>query len=131
MKVILNSGEHIVVVVPSRTESTASISIETDFGTKVSDISTESGLIENATEHVARRRDVAKTKEDKLQLWAHIVSKHAAIVSPMATLRELQNYHNDEHEGPGTIRNHDPSSREFSIHRLGEVLIESEPEDGQ
>ncbi len=70
-----------------------------------------------------------KPREDRLTLWAHIVAKHACIMATAATLEELIDYHDHEHQGPGTIRDHDRASRETSLHRLGAVLIEAEPED--
>lgn len=128
MKILLDSGEHLVVVVPSRTGSTATVAVQAD-GTKVAEISTESGLIENITEHVAHRRDVPKVKEDKLRLWAHIVSKHACRMGTNIHLKELLEYHDGEHNGPGGIRNHDIADRSSSLNQISHVLGEGEPED--
>lgn len=65
-------------------------------------------------------------KEDRIVLWAHCVSEHAAILPPEITLEDLASYHEHEHEGPGTIRNHDPASRTYSLKKMGQVLSESE-----
>lgn len=129
MKIVLESGEHILIVVPARTGSSAAVAIETDFGSKVTEISTESGLIDNITEHVAHRRDVPKVKEDKLKLWAHIVSKHACRMGTDAPLKELLDFHDREHHGPGGIRNHPVADRSSSLMRISHVLGEGECDD--
>jgi len=64
--------------------------------------------------------------EDQRVLWAHCVSEHATILSPETSLAELHDFHTHEHEGPGTIRNHDPASRVYSLKKMGKVLYESE-----
>lgn len=63
-----------------------------------------------------------RIKNTRLQLWLHIVSKHAAIVDPFAPLAELEDFHAHEHAGPGTIRNHKTTSLDYSLKRAGEVL---------
>lgn len=70
-----------------------------------------------------------KFLNDRALMWAHCVSEHAVIMKPDATFAQLQDFHDHEHEGPGTIRNHDPKSRAFSLKKLGQVLSEAEPED--
>jgi hypothetical protein len=62
----------------------------------------------------------------RVELWAHIVSEHANCVGPTATLEQLEEYHRNEHKGPGTIRNHPEASRAYSLKKLGAVLSESE-----
>lgn len=65
---------------------------------------------------------------DRLELWAHIVSEHCNMAPP-GSVSEMMEYHEHEHEGPGTIRNHDPNSYHFSLRKLVQVLSELEPED--
>jgi hypothetical protein len=67
-----------------------------------------------------------KVRNERVELWAHCVSEHAVILPPDTPLPDLTRYHDDEHEGPGTIRNHDPASRTWSLKKLGEVLSEAE-----
>jgi hypothetical protein len=59
-------------------------------------------------------------------LWAHLVSEHAACVSPLTSQTVLETLHQQEHEGPCTIRNHDKNSFHFSMVKLGKVLSEAE-----
>jgi hypothetical protein len=54
------------------------------------------------------------------------VSEHAVILPPEITLEDLVDYHDSEHRGPGTIRNHDPASRTYSLQKLGRILSEAE-----
>lgn len=61
---------------------------------------------------------------ERLALWAHVVSEHSAIMPPDFSMEELLNYHTHEHKGPGTIRNHEESSRTYSLRKIGEVLLE-------
>lgn len=70
----------------------------------------------------------AETSEERLELWAHIVSEHCNMAPP-GSLMAMLDYHDHEHEGPGTIRNHDHASRHYSLRKLAEVLSELEPED--
>ena len=67
-----------------------------------------------------------KVRNSRIALWAHCVSEHAAILSPDALMSDLEDYHAAEHRGPGTIRNHDASSRAYSLQKLGRVLSEAE-----
>lgn len=67
-----------------------------------------------------------RRSDERVRLWAHLVSKHATCVSPLSTLESLTEDHDHEHEGPGTIRDHDPADRSFDLHTLGEVLAELE-----
>jgi hypothetical protein len=64
--------------------------------------------------------------EDRLVLWGHLVSAHAGIFPLQATLEELLDMHEHEHNGPGTIRNRPRESREYSLNKIGNVLSESE-----
>lgn len=67
--------------------------------------------------------------EDRLELWAHIVSAHCNIMPTNASVAEMLDYHDHEHRGPGTIRNHPENSRHHSLAKIAKVLSESEPED--
>lgn len=66
--------------------------------------------------------------EERLELWAHIVSEHCN-AAPPGSLSSMLEYHEYEHEGPGTIRNHPEESRHYSLRKLAAVLSELEPED--
>lgn len=66
--------------------------------------------------------------EDRIKLWAHIVSEHANMLSPEMPLDDLIEIHDHEHDGPGTIRNHPRESREYTLKKLGNVLRESDAE---
>lgn len=70
----------------------------------------------------------AEAYEERLELWAHIVSEHCNMAPP-GTLYSMLEYHDGEHEGPGTIRNHPVESRRYSLRKLAEVLSELEPDD--
>lgn len=61
-----------------------------------------------------------------IHLWAHLVATHAAILAPTASFKEMKELHDHEHQGPCTIRNHDPKDRSYSLKKLGQVLAESE-----
>lgn len=65
---------------------------------------------------------------DRLELWAHIVSEHCN-AAPPGSVASMLDYHESEHEGPGTIRNHDPHSYHYSLRKIAAVLSELEPED--
>lgn len=65
-------------------------------------------------------------QDDRIRLWAHCVSEHAAILDPTVSIYELMKYHQHEHEGPGTIRGHDVMSRVFHLSKLGKVLSEAD-----
>lgn len=71
------------------------------------------------------RAKIAPANE-QIALWAHCVSEHAVILSPETTLAELRSYHAGEHRGPGTIRNHEPESRHYSLKKMGMVLSEAD-----
>lgn len=64
--------------------------------------------------------------DDRLKLWAHLVSEHAGIFGVNLTFEDLNEIHSHEHDGPGTIRNHHRDSRKCSLKKIGKVLIESE-----
>lgn len=66
--------------------------------------------------------------EERLELWAHIVSEHCN-AAPPGSLASMLEYHDDEHKGPGTIRNHPDESRHYSLRKLAAVLSELEPEE--
>jgi hypothetical protein len=68
-------------------------------------------------------------KNKRLTLWAHLVSAHATAITFDISLSELEGMHNQEHDGPGTIRNHDRGSREYSLQKLGAVLSEPDEEE--
>lgn len=65
---------------------------------------------------------------DRLELWAHIVSEHCNMAPP-GSVADMLDYHENEHRGPGTIRNHDEHSYHYSLRKLAAVLSELEPED--
>ena len=58
-------------------------------------------------------------------LWAHCVSEHSVILEPDIDPAELRDYHASEHAGPGTLRNHDETSREYSLDKIARVLLEA------
>lgn len=55
MKIIAETGERILIIVPARLGSSVMVSIETDSGARVADVRTQDGLILDVTEHVVRR----------------------------------------------------------------------------
>lgn len=63
---------------------------------------------------------------ERVVLWLHCVSEHSAIISPMSSIEELRQYHKHEHQGPGTIRNHDEASREYTLKKIDTVLSEAD-----
>jgi hypothetical protein len=65
----------------------------------------------------------AEAYEERLELWAHIVSAHCN-AAPPGSLNAMLEYHEHEHQGPGTIRNHPEQSRHYSLRKLAEVLGE-------
>ena len=67
-----------------------------------------------------------KVYNNRMALWAHCVSEHSVIMSPQTSIEDLRAYHKHEHEGPGTIRNHDETSREYSLKKMGKVLFEAD-----
>jgi hypothetical protein len=66
------------------------------------------------------------TEQEQSQLWAHCVSRHCAIMDPKTSLNDLRDFHEHEHDGPGTIRNHDRADRSYSLKKIGQVLSDSE-----
>jgi hypothetical protein len=139
VKVRLESGERLVVEVPVRLATCAAVSIQaeslppsfasqltTHFSQHLVDVTIEDGLIDTVNERVIRRHAEALRTEDRLVLWGHIISQHASCVGLDMTLEELIKLHEHEHDGPGTIRNHPRTSREYSLHKIGQVLIESD-----
>lgn len=69
---------------------------------------------------------VARVRNPRVELWAHLVSQHAAIVPLDETYAALKDLHEHEHKGPGTIRNHPEGSRAYAFQALGKVLAEDE-----
>ncbi len=69
---------------------------------------------------------VGSETRDRLSLWAHVVSSHACMLNPMASMTEMVDYHEHEHDGPGTIRNHPREDRSYNLKKIGEVLSEAE-----
>lgn len=128
MKVIVQSSEQLTVVVPSDTNTYASIAIQTDRGTDVATIGVDSGLISDVREFVCRRQPVAfvAPAEDRLTLWAHLVSEHASCIGLDMSLADLVQAHEHEHTGPGTIRNHPRESRAAHLPKVILALSESD-----
>ena len=62
----------------------------------------------------------------RFKLWAHCVSEHCNILDIDVPMDDLVEYHDSEHEGPGTIRDHPKQSRAYSLKKIGEVLSEAE-----
>lgn len=62
--------------------------------------------------------------DEKIKLWAHCVSEHTCILSPEVSLSDLRDYHENEHNGPCTIRNHDKKNLNYSLKKIGQVLSE-------
>jgi len=131
MKIHLESGERLVVVVPTDLPTNAMVSViaEPDHNATypIADVIVQDGLIGDVTEHVCRRHAAARSSEDRLKLWGHLVSEHAGIFPLQATLEELIDLHEHEHNGPGTIRNHPRESRAYSLQKIGKVLSEADP----
>ena len=71
-------------------------------------------------------RNVPRLQNDRIKLWAHLVSEHANVIDLDYPFAELLDMHRHEHNGPGGIRNHAESLRNYSLKRLGQVLSESE-----
>ncbi len=132
MKIRLESGERLVVEVPIDLATGAMVSVmanpDHNVTYAIADVVIEDGLIGNVTEHVCRRHAVGRRVEDRLALWGHLVSEHAGIFPLQATLDELIEMHEHEHNGPGTIRNHPRESRAYSLNKIGKVLSEAEPD---
>ena len=129
MKVKLENGERLVVEVPiGNVIAYVAVMAEPVPGnrtpTPLVDVTVENGLVGEIKEHVCRHP--SDRTEDRLVLWGHLVSAHAGIFPLQATLEELLDMHEHEHNGPGTTRNHPRASREYSIKKIGNVLSESE-----
>lgn len=60
---------------------------------------------------------------EALPLWLHLVSEHAGIYAPEGDLHDM---HEHEHNGLGTIRNHERTSRAYSLVKVADVLGEAE-----
>lgn len=131
MKILLERSERLVVVVPTDLGNTAMVSViaEPDHNATypIADLVVEDGLIGRVTEHVCRRH-ASRVEEQPAKLWAHLVSMHATMLSPETPLADLIEIHEHEHDGPGTIRNHPRELREYSLHKIGKVLSEAEPD---
>lgn len=135
MKIVIQNGESITIVAPAETRSSVRIAVQTDHMPVVT-VVVQDGLIGEVQEHVCRRHEAlalppatSPVVEDRLVLWGHLVSAHAGIFSLQATLEELLDMHEHEHNGPGTIRNHPRESRAYSIKKIGAVLSEAEDHD--
>jgi hypothetical protein len=125
MKIHVDTGERAELIVASRCPSNAAVMITTDMGERIAQVLVEDGLLSEVVEYTIRRhRD--RPIEDRLTLWAHLVSEHAGCYGLDLSLRELEEIHAHEHRGPGTIRNHDPLSRQFRIAKIIYVLGEAE-----
>lgn len=56
------------------------------------------------------------------QLGLHLLSEHRLGNAHLLTPREQIDIHGDEHAGPGTIRNHPPAARNWSLAKVRETL---------
>ncbi len=66
----------------------------------------------------------------RLKLWLHLVSEHKAQLDPFEPLESLEDMHQYEHRGPGTIGKGEPvEPLPFKLRDVGEVLAEID-EDG-
>jgi len=72
---------------------------------------------------------MARVKNKRVELWAHLVSEHATCLDLDFTFSDLEDMHEHEHHGPGGIRNHPEASRKYSLKRMGDVLSELEDDD--
>lgn len=131
MKIQLESGERLLVEVP-QVASSACVAIQTTPGPKIGsrshqlvDVVIEDGLIGYIEEHVTRRQP-SPPAEDRLTLWAHLISEHGSLIGFDMSLAELIAAHEHEHAGPGTIRNHPRESREARLPKVITVLSESD-----
>ena len=124
MKVIVQSSEQLTVVVPSDTNTYAGVVIQTDRGTDVAAVLVDSGLINDVREFVCRRHRAPA--EDRLALWAHLISEHATCIGLDLPLADLVEIHEHEHDGPGTIRNHPREWRNANVARIVATLAESD-----
>lgn len=124
MKIHVDTGERITVVVPSRLASSAAIAVEDDARNRIASVVIEDGLIDCLAPHVAYRHP--KPVEDRLTLWAHLVSEHGSCIGLDMTLNDLIEAHEHEHTGPGTIRNHPRESRAAQLPKIILALSESD-----
>lgn len=86
-------------------------------------------LLRSARRELARRRKSTPrqaTAHDRLPLWAHLVSEHAACVGLDLTAKDLAEFHRHEHKGPGTIREHSPRSRAATMAKIIYVMSEAD-----
>ena len=90
-------------------------------------LKTQSGRAGNYSEGTVQPGAVAEiTDIERIKLWAHCVSEHANILSPETSISDLIDYHEHEHNGPCTIRNHNRDDLKYSIKKIGKVLSESD-----
>lgn len=57
-------------------------------------------------------------------LWGHLIARHGAELDSRATLEEMIDLHDDEHDGPCTIRNHDRDDLRFDAEVLADRISE-------
>jgi len=125
MKIHVDTGERAELIVSSRLPSNAAVMITTDAGEHIAQILVEDGLLSEVVEYTIRRhRD--RAVEDRLTLWAHLVSEHGSCIGLDMTLAELVNAHEHEHDGPGTIRSHPRESRAAQLPKIILTLSESD-----
>jgi len=126
MKIVIQSGESVTIVVPSDTHTSARVAIQTDRA-PVATVVTDSGLIGDVQEHVCRSPLVSqRPNEDRLTLWAHLISEHSSCIGLDLPLADLVEIHEHEHDGPGTIRNHPREWRNANVARIVATLAESD-----
>lgn len=80
-------------------------------------------------EHASSAWSVA-TPPDEMEsrdreLARHLISEHASPGAATMSPAELIEHHEHEHDGPGTIRNHDRASRHWLQRKIDEVLAEA------
>lgn len=124
MKILLQNGESVVIVTPFGAPSSARVALQTDHHS-IATMVIEDGLIGDIQEHVSRRHP-PRPVEDRLTLWAHLVSEHCSVIGLDMSLEDLIKGHEHEHTGPGTIRNHPRESREAQLPKILLVLSESD-----
>lgn len=86
--------------------------------------------LNTAREQLDKLVEPRSLSNDRLALWAHLVSEHAGVYGLQLTLEELTDIHKHEHEGPGTIRNHPYESRRAILGKIAKVIGEGEDLDG-
>jgi predicted HAD superfamily Cof-like phosphohydrolase len=57
------------------------------------------------------------------QLGLHLLSEHRLGNAHLLTFEEQRDIHTHEHAGPGTLRNHPPAFRNWSLTKIRETLI--------